>query len=132
MIRLGSNVKLLSPDEIHDEGEPLEQAIQKSVVPLSTEKKIYHFRNKVSGATVDFATDEAGAKSKLNQLGVNNWEIITDQENKENKPKMMSDKGAIEKEEKPEEETTEEETKAKELNSKIIPDVKIEDTKKNL
>jgi len=101
--RLGSNIKELEQGKEKEEITK-EQPIVKPTVTLtrknvpSTEKKIYHFRNKITGATVDFATDEVGSQNKLKQLG-GNWEIISDEENK-NKPKpdMMSKEGPEEKE----------------------------------
>jgi len=91
--RLGTNVKELTPKE-KEEGEPE----TKETPTPSIDKKLYHFRNKVTGATVDFATDETGAQNKIKSLG-GNWEIVTDDElDSKDKPQMMADEDIEEKE----------------------------------
>jgi hypothetical protein len=49
---------------------------------VEDKKKLLHFRNKITGATIDYNVTKAEAQNKLQQLGAN-WEIVTDQQLKD-------------------------------------------------
>jgi len=64
------------------------EIIKKITKNIDNKKKLLHFRNMITGATIDYNITQTEAENKIKQLG-KNWEILSDEELK-NKNKQMN------------------------------------------